>query len=146
MNVSDRNKIKTLSEKFRQAILRCDRSELPYSFDNFPANSCSEASRLLGTYLKDNGFGDFNFVKGKRGHGDTLETHYWLQKDNVIVDITANQFNGIDAVVLITNMDSALHNSFDQEIIEQADYRLIEAIDIRNHLGAVYDYILQQEI
>ncbi len=144
MRVSNIDKIKVLSKRFRQAILNCDRSELHYSFNDFPVGSCSEASRLLATFLKDNGFGDFNFVKGKRGQGEALETHYWLEKDNVIVDITANQFEGIDDDVFITNIDSALHRSFDQEIMGLADYRLIEAIDVRDLHHNNYVYILEQ--
>ena len=143
MTGKDIHKIRKLSEKFIRAIRKCDSSELPLSLADFPVESCSDASMLLGSYFKDNGLGDFDFVKGRRGQGVKLETHYWLQRNTLIVDITAFQFEGIDDEMLITNTDSEFHNSFEQKIIQQADYRLIEAPDVERHLHAVYEYIYQ---
>jgi hypothetical protein len=144
--MTDINKVKSISAKFRKAIKECKNSELPLSLSDFPVGSCSDASMLLGTYLKINGFGDFNFVKGKRGKGDALETHYWLQQENMIVDITADQYDGIDDEIIITSVDSEWHNSFDQEIIQEADYRMIDANDVRKHLNAVFKYIVQSKL
>jgi len=138
----DIEQIKKLSEKFRRAIERCERSELPLSLENFPIGSCSDASTLLGTYLKDNGFGDFHLVKGRRGEGAGLETHFWLEKENLIVDITADQFDGIKEDIIITSTDSEWHNSFTKIILREADYRQIVAMDVRRNLDAVYDFIL----
>jgi hypothetical protein len=141
--MKEENKIKELSVRFREAILKCDSLELPSSLADFPSCSCADASILLGTYLIDNGINPFSLIKGKRGKGSAFETHYWLEKDNMIVDITADQFDDISDEIIITSIDSNWHNSFEKEIIREADYRIIGARDIRNHLSAVYDYILQ---
>lgn len=141
--MKDESKIKELSVRFRKAILKCDNSELPCSLANFTVGSCADASMLLGTYFKDNGIDAFSFIKGKRGAGSTLETHYWLEKDNMIVDIAADQFEDISEEIIITSIDSNWYNSFDKEIRQEADYRMIDAVDVRNHLEAVYNYIVQ---
>ena len=141
--MKDKSKIKVFSARFRKAIKQCDSSELPLSLADFPVESCADASMLLGTYFKDRGLGSFNLIKGKRGEGRSLQTHYWLEKDNIIVDITADQFDDISEEIIITSIDSNWYNSFDKEIRQEADYRMIDARDVRNHLSAVYDYILQ---
>lgn len=112
------------------------------SLENFPTGSCCDASTLLGTYLKDNGLGDFYFVKGSRGEEAELETHYWLEKEDIIVDITADQFAGINEEVIVTSTDSKWHKSFTKTILRKAHHREIEAVDVRDHLDAVYDFIL----
>ncbi len=141
----NRIRLKQLSKKFRDAILKCDLSELCSSLTSFPIESCADASMLLGTYLIDNGIGAFNLIKGKRGEGNFLETHYWLERDNIIVDITANQFDDVNEEVVITGLDSSWYNSFKKEIRQEANFRNIPFKDIRNMLSANYDYILQFE-
>ncbi len=145
MQIMNRNKLKQLSKNFRAAILRCDLSELCSSFENFPAESCADASMLLGTYLIDNKIRAFNLIKGKRGEGHSLETHYWLERDNIIVDITADQFDDVNEDVVITGIDANWYNSFKKEIRQEANFRKIPFKDIRNMLSANYDYILQFE-
>ena len=141
--MEEEKKLKELSIKFREAILKCDKSEMPSSLADFPACSCADASILLGTYLIDNGIVSYNLIKGERGQGTSLETHYWLNKENTIVDITADQFDDVCDEVIITNNDSKFHCSFDKRrIVRPADYRVIGAKDVQNHLKAVYEYIL----
>jgi hypothetical protein len=139
------DRIRELSVRFREAILRCDKAELPLSLADFPTDSCSDASILLGTYFKDNGIDGFILIKGKRGEGSTLETHYWLEKGHTLVDITADQFADINEEIVITEVDSRWYATFDKSILHEADYRVIGAKDVRAHLEAVYDYILQAD-
>ncbi|MFA5846272.1 MAG: hypothetical protein WC855_05170 [Thermodesulfovibrionales bacterium] len=100
---------------------------------------------LLGTYFKDNGIDGFILIKGKRGEGSSLETHYWLEKDDMLIDITADQFEGINEAIVITDTNSSWHGTFAKEIRQEADYRMIAASDVRKHLEAVYDYVLEVE-
>lgn len=141
--MSDEDKIRKLAERFRETILKCDKSELPLSLADFPAGSCSDASMLLGTYFKDNGINGFILIKGKRGEGSSLETHYWLEKGDMLVDISADQFEGINEAIVITGINSSWYGTFDKEIRQEADCRMIVAGDVREHLEAVYDYVLE---
>lgn len=135
--------IRELAIRFREAILKCDRTELPLSLADFPAGSCSDASILLGTYFKDNGINGFILIRGERGEGSSLETHYWLEKGDMLVDITADQFEDMDEEIVITKTNSEWHRTFDKSVVHEADYRVIAAGDVRAHLEAVYDYILE---
>jgi len=139
------DRIRELAARFRETILKCNKSELPLSLADFPTGSCADASMLLGTYFKDNGIDGFILIKGKRGEGSSLETHYWLEKDDMLIDITADQFEGINEAIVITDTNSSWHGTFAKEIRQEADYRMIAASDVRKHLEAVYDYVLEVE-
>jgi len=141
--MNDQDRIRELAERFREAIKKCDKTELPLSLSDYPTGSCADASMLLGTYFKDNGIDGFMFIKGKRGEGDALETHYWLEKGDMLVDITADQFGDINEKIVITETSSAWHSAFDRFVIQEADHRMIAASDVRAHLQAVYDYVLE---
>jgi len=141
----EEHRIRELAERFRKAILKCDRNELPLSLADFPTGSCADASILLGTYLKDNGIDGFVLIKGRRGEDSLLETHYWLEKGNMLVDITADQFEGVNDHIIITRTDSTWYSVFEKLVKHEADYHVIAAKDVRKHLEAVYDYILEMD-
>ena len=51
----------------------------------------------------DNGYGEFDYILG--AYDDSIETeqsHAWLEKDGLIIDITADQFSDIHSEVIIT--------------------------------------------
>lgn len=83
---------------------------------DFPAGSCADASVLLGSYLKDNGIDGFVLIKRRRGEGVTLETHYWLERGDMLVDMTADQFEDVKEKVVITMTDSREHTSFSKSV------------------------------
>src|SRR3990170_199099 len=140
--MTDEDRIGELAVRFREAILKCDMSELPLSLADFPTGSCADASMLLGTYFKNNGINGFFLIKGKRGEDSSLETHYWLEKGDMLVDITAVQFEDINEEIVITDTNSIWYGAFDKEILQEANYRMIAAKDVREHLEAVYYYVL----
>jgi len=143
--MTDEDRVRELAVRFRKAILKCERTELPLSLADFPSGSCADASMLLGTYFKDNGINGFILIKGKRGEGNSLETHYWLEKGDMLVDITGDQFEDTNEEVVITKTDSKRYGTFDKSILQEADYRMIAARDVREHLEAVYDYVLEAD-
>ncbi|MDH3976436.1 MAG: hypothetical protein OEV42_19400 [Deltaproteobacteria bacterium] len=102
--------IRLLATKFHNAILKFDPNDRLCSFRDFPVGSCCDATDLLGTYFLEKGLGSFDFVKGNRGEKGNLETHAWLQKEDIIVDITAYQFPEIDKEVIVTT-DSQWYSS-----------------------------------
>ncbi len=93
---------------FRAAILRCPRSDLP-TLKNFPHGSCGDASILLGQYLLDHSLGLWEYIGGEREQD--LHSHAWLERDGLIVDITADQFDDIDEPVITTH-DRGWHAQF----------------------------------
>jgi len=143
--MTDEDRIRELAVRFREAILKCDRTELPLSLADFPIESCSDASMLLGTYFKDNGIDGFILIKGKRGEGSSLETHYWLEHGDLIIDITADQFEDINEGIVISENNSEWYRTFDKSVLQEADCRMVSAKDVRAHLEAVYDYVLEAD-
>jgi len=100
--------------EFRNALERSDLGFLPTLAD-FPKGSCGDASLLLGQFLRDSGFGDFDYVCGGQFDTGRMQTHAWLQRGGLIIDITADQFHDIDSPVLIT-YDHMWHGRFVSEV------------------------------
>ena len=75
---------------------------------------------LLGFYQKQRGAGAWDYVGGMRGEGDGRHSHAWIKQGDIIIDITADQFDEIEAPVIVPNA-SAWHDSFDTEILHEAD-------------------------
>ncbi len=88
--------------------MRCDRQDLP-TFRDFPRGSCGDASILLGEYLHQNDGGIWDYVGGERD--SDLHSHAWLEKDGLILDITADQFDGMDEDCIVSR-DSSWHLQF----------------------------------
>ena len=72
---------------FRRALEKCYVS-IGGEFMEFPSYACGPTSELLGVYLKDKGLGNFEYYYAEVSGGN----HAWLQKGNIVVDITADQF------------------------------------------------------
>jgi hypothetical protein len=94
---------------FRQAIEIAKENMDLEQFKSFPLGTCSDVSVLLGMILMKNGYGHFHLVCGEIGEQD--QTHAWLEKNDLIIDITADQFPEIKNKVIISR-DSSWHNSF----------------------------------
>lgn len=92
--------ITTHVTRFRQAMetLR-DQTDtyahLHYSGSNlhtFPVLWCDYTSEMLNAYLKSKGYSNFNIVTGFKLRG-SRKCHVWLTNDDMIIDITADQFS-----------------------------------------------------
>jgi hypothetical protein len=57
----------------------------------FPKGWCQDCSRVLGKLLEDRAEYGFKLVIGRRGE-HLQKTHVWLLREQLIVDITADQF------------------------------------------------------
>lgn len=118
----DYNNFKNLfleASKFRRAIENCNKSSLPESFHSFPKGSCSDASLILAHYLKEKGFGEFEYYSGKR----MGKSHGWLKQNEIIIDITADQFADNDEKVIVT-LNPKWHDEFKGEKKHIADINL----------------------
>jgi hypothetical protein len=116
--MNDRNERVTLIRaeaiRFRKEIEKSDPDVLRLIFfGRFPRGCCGDASNLLATYLKEKGLGDFGYVLAYRGSAEegTHRQHAWLEQDDLIVDITADQFEDAEQGVIVS-VDSAWHRFF----------------------------------
>ena len=123
------DELKAIATRFRRAIEETDRGNLPIQFKNFPAGACGDTSLLLGFYLKQQGAGAWDYVSGMRGEGDGRHSHAWIKQGDIIIDITADQFDEIEAPVIVTNA-SPWHDSFDTEILHEADFHVYDQATI----------------
>jgi hypothetical protein len=103
----DKEKIRALSAKFREAIVRSDKDKLPVTLYNFPEGACGDASILLGEYLHSMGCGSFQYVVGWRNE----QSHAWIEVEDLIIDITSDQFPEKEEPVIVTT-DKSWHNQF----------------------------------
>src|SRR5690349_7985620 len=108
-------------EQFRKALEKCPKNVLPIQFECFPAGACGDSSLLLAKYLENCGLGAFDYVCGELRKNGDFQSHAWLQKEDLIIDITADQFDDISEVVLITK-DNSWHKKFKIENKHPADY------------------------
>lgn len=108
----------------RSAIEALPREKLPITMLAFPAGSCGDVSLLLGTYLKDSGIPDFEYVSGDRGSHDanTWTSHAWLARGSLVVDITADQFEDAPGKIIVSE-DSVWHRTFKAELGQPSDFR-----------------------
>ncbi len=132
---SDTLRIRDLVERFRAAIEECDFKLLPIAFREFPSGSCGDAALILAKYLKENGQEGFVYVCGMRdGH-----SHAWLQRDDLIVDITGDQFSDNHDPVCVSR-GSAWHAEFEIDRESSSDIDLYTDFT-RFNLGAAFDRI-----
>lgn len=100
---SERNRLKELAKFYRSAIqLAKERGEERVGWlTRFPKDCCDHVSHLLFIFLYSHGFRGARWVTGAIGD----DTHVWLQIDDTIVDITADQFPGADEVTVSASSD-----------------------------------------
>lgn len=127
--------------RFRVALENTARSQLPITFQGFPNGACGDAALLLSRYLLDQGCGSFNYVLGMRGEGGDRHSHAWLQRGEILVDITADQFPEVDQAVIVTT-HSPWHAEFQTEVLHEADYRIYD-FQTAAMLDTAYEAVMQ---
>lgn len=125
-----------LTIAFRNAIEATPKNKLPITFSNFPRGACGDATPLLGTFLIAHGFEPFDYMLGER----RSSSHAWLQRGNLVVDVTADQFADCDTSVIVSG-DSAWHRQFDGKRQHIADYRIYDE-RTKLILGGAYSVIV----
>lgn len=78
------------------------------SLADFPNGSCGDTSELLGQYLSDSGLGVWSYRNGTQL--DPFFSHAWVERDGLIVDITADQFPDMPEPVPLTT-DRSWHDA-----------------------------------
>jgi|TARA_R110000744_G_scaffold360961_1_gene468582 hypothetical protein len=82
--------------KFREFIESCDKENTKLVIDCFPIMSCKLSSMLLSYHFlelwRDLEIKGISASTGKNGQ----ITHYWLEINDVVIDITGDQYNLIN--------------------------------------------------
>ena len=89
-----------------RAFFEAERDRLGIPFDRFPRGSCGDASLLLALVYVNRGIGAACLAGLRSGH-----SHAWVEIGDLIVDITADQFDEGHSAVTITR-DRAWHSQF----------------------------------
>ena len=95
---SDQAAVREACTAFRAALERT--TPRPVGLEGFPNGACGDTSELLADFLRSSGLGDPLFVSGR--NGDHTSTHAWLELGDLIVDITADQFEDIEDRIIVT--------------------------------------------
>jgi hypothetical protein len=104
--------IRAAVSRFRAALEQGGLAHV--TFERFPHGSCGDACELLGEYLRECGLGDWTYCSGwsRAASGELQSSHAWLERDGLIIDVTADQFgNGQPAVVV--SRDRSWHAMFE---------------------------------
>lgn len=93
----------------REAIERMDTKSLSAQFRMFPGGACGAASDVLGTYLDELGYTPiYRVLRYFRTTGQK-QSHVWLEYDNLLIDITADQFNNHPEIGTIFGFKDSIH-------------------------------------
>ncbi|XOU94450.1 MAG: hypothetical protein ACNFW9_00100 [Candidatus Kerfeldbacteria bacterium] len=132
--------LEKLATEFRIALLKCNKNSLIGNLRNFPKDSCGESSLLLGKYLNDMNQGIFEYTLGeiRNNNNNSYQSHAWLQKENIFVEITADQFPDVELPPYVT-IDNPWYDKFkileskEKDIEKQTKYtkaRLLSSYDL----------------
>lgn len=131
--------IRQRAQAFRRALERVAPQSAASALQQFPHGSCGDVSELLGTYLRERNFGDFDYVwaqKYRTGDGGGYMSHAWLQQGDLIIDITADQFPEMSEPVIV-GVETAWHRSFERWGRRTADFRTSGSFELLD-LAAAY--------
>ena len=106
----DLDAVRAAAARLRRACEQEKPHLLDVQFRLFPRGACGSTAVLLGEYLQRCGLGTWTYVSGwaaaPRG------THAWIERDGVIVDITADQFDEKIHEPVIVTTDPSWHAQF----------------------------------
>jgi hypothetical protein len=98
---TDIGRLKEIAFSVRQILERYSLSTNDIMFQLFPRGCCGPASELLGRCLIELGFANVSYIPAERR--DDTRSHAWINVDDVIVDITADQF-GEPSVIVVASV------------------------------------------
>jgi hypothetical protein len=94
---TDIGRLKEIAFSVRQILERYSLSTNDIMFQLFPRGCRGPASELLGRCLIELGFANVSYIPAERR--DDTRSHAWINVDDVIVDITADQFGEPSVIV-----------------------------------------------
>lgn len=113
-----------MATRFRQAIESVPPEARPISIQRFPWGACGDTALLFGAFLVDQSVPGFKYVCGERGAktNNTWTSHAWLQRGDLAVDLTADQFSDAPAGVIVS-APSPWHMQFRTAPGKESDFR-----------------------
>ena len=143
MGTMSKLELYSLVLRFRNTLINTDINARPVGLQDFPSGACYDSSMLLGTYLRDQGLLGFLCCSGERGcrSNNSWVSHTWLQKAELIIDITASQFSDCAQEIIVSD-SSIWHKSFSVNSQRCSDFRQSSDIADRN-LCSIYWEILR---
>lgn len=135
-----------IATRVRQALECAPRDVLPDHWSAFPRGTCGDTSLVLCAFLADAGFAGFELVCGERGSQEdgTYSSHAWLQRDKLVVDITADQFAEGPGPVVVAD-GSKWHRGFYVLSKDLGDFRgypvaqVVKLHNLHRHLAMRID-------
>ena len=135
-----------IASRFRSVLTSLPRSSFPWNssmgLSQFPSGCCGDTSQTLATYIYEQTGLICSYVHGQYGGTDgELGSHAWLEVNDLVVDITADQFHyrGYDLASVYVGPRTSWYNSF--EISIEPDGRHSSLKD-KGSLDTVYATIL----
>lgn len=123
--MSKKEEIYFFSKLVREAIDNIELETLSAHFYYFPNRSCVAAAVVLGTYLDELGYTPIHKIFKFCRMPEQIYSHTWLEYNNLLIDITAGQFNGhseigkvldIKSNIIVTENGSEWYAVFDSDI------------------------------
>lgn len=110
--------------RFRTAIESIPPEARPIGMRSFPRGACGDTALLFGAFLVDRAIPGFKYICGERGSqaNNTWTSHAWLQRDDLVIDLTADQFPDAPAGVIVSG-PSLWHMQFSTEQGQESDFR-----------------------
>lgn len=132
------NELKKHAITFHDAIVSIDSTKYPRNlgFENFPNGCCGNASQIMARYLSSRGY-EVEYVGGLR----QANTHGWLECQGIIVDITAYQFSGNDAII-VKPKGKKKHIGFKETDRYMCEDKPFSGRDVRSRLEVFYQEVL----
>lgn len=136
----DKNEIYNIAISFRMAIIKAKQNKEFNNKDrmfNFPRGCCDDSCDLLAYYLHDRYQIHAKQVNGVYRDNDFYNTtnHAWLTVNDIIIDITADQFPSLIEYVngIYVGSDSEFYRQLD-------DIKFIDNCDIKENFRLWHDY------
>jgi hypothetical protein len=81
-------------------------------FKDFPMGSCRDSSIIIGMFLRENGCKNLTYCHAQWNEESRFRSHAWLEYENYIIDITADQF-GIEfsSIIVSRNCDFSFYEN-----------------------------------
>lgn len=118
------HQILKMAKRFRRAIENIPPAARPIGMRSFPQGACGDTALLFGAFLADQSITGFMYVCGERGtmSDGNWTSHAWLQRDQLVVDLTADQFPDAPTAVIVS-APSIWHLQFKTECGQESDFR-----------------------
>jgi len=108
-NLHENGKLLAQVKNFRLALDKCLIVGGCGSLAGFPKGCCREATILLGRYLVNAGYEPLKVRYANLKHPPP--THMWIEYNDLIIDISADQFCGKKDEPAIVTSDQSWHSS-----------------------------------